>query len=410
MSDLLKRENPLYHLIDLSVLVYLVGLVCSKALLSVGMLGFSITALVIYLKDKDLSSARIKPFLFPILIFVSTVISGVFSEDKGVWIDFILKKAPFLILPLAFYAVRSKVARRYYDYLMGFVILVSVVSLGVLANYIMNFELMNEAIGKGKAITTPIDHTEFSIYVAFAAIVSLFTYIDKSIRVNFGTKSTQLLLFIFLVLFLHILAVRSGLAVFYATGLLMGFYYFITQKKFKLLLVFLVAMIVIPAVAVKVVPSLNKKLNYVNWDMHRFRVGKGINHSDSERIYSLQVGLDLFKKHPLIGTGIGDLKSACNKQYKEIHGQIMNHYPHNQYIFVLAGMGILGFIFYSIALLGPLIYLSGSYDPYLIALHGVIFISALVENTLERTFSIGFYLFFVLLCFCYLTNKWVQQK
>lgn len=410
MPDLQKRESFLYQHIDLWVLTYLVGLVCSKALLSIGMIGFSLTALLIYLKDRDLSPSSIKPFFFPILLFLITLLSGFLSEDKGVWMEFVMKKAPFLILPFAFYAVRSKAASRYHDYLMGFVLLVGIVSLGVLANYIMNFEMMNEAIGRGKAITTPIDHTEFSIYVAFAAIVSLFSYLDVNIQPKFGTKGTQLLLFIFLVLFLHILAVRSGLAVFYITGLLMGLYYFVTQKKYKLLLVFLVAMIVIPIAAIKVVPSLKKKFDYVNWDMHRFRVGKGINHSDSERLYSLQVGIDLFRQKPIMGTGIGDLQSACQKKYENLHGHVLNHYPHNQYIFVLAGMGIVGFIFYSIALLGPLLYFRGFYDPYLLALHGVIFISALVENTLERTFSIGFYLFFVLLCFCYFTNKWAQQK
>lgn len=410
MLEIQNRENRLYQLIDLWILVYLIGLVCSKALLSLGMIGFCLTAAYSHLTNKDKSSKPLRPFLFPILLFVITLISGIYSEDKEVWLEFLTKKAPFLLLPLAFYAVRAKVAKSYNDYLMGFVILVSVVSLGVLANYIMNFELMNEAIGKGKAITTPIDHTEFSIYVAFAAIVSLFTYLDKSIIIKFGTKSTQLLLFVFLVLFLHILAVRSGLAVFYATGLLMGFYYFVSQKKYKFLLVFLAAMILLPMIAVNVVPSLKKKIDYVNWDLHRFRVGKGINHSDSERLYSLQVGIDIFKKNPINGTGIGDLKAACQVQYKSLHGHALDHYPHNQYIFVLAGMGIIGFIFYAIALLGPLIFFRGSYDPYLLSLHAVIFISALVENTLERTFSIGFYLFFVLICFCYLTNKWAQPK
>lgn len=410
MLDMQKKENYLLPLIDLWVMAYFIGLVCSKALLSVGMVGFCGTALWLYIKDKDLSTVRITPFLFPVLLFVITLISGFFSIDKTIWMDFVMKKAPFLILPFAFYAVRSKVAYRYHDYLMAFVILVSIVSLGVLANYIMNFELMNEAIGKGKAIKTPIDHTEFSIYVAFAAIVSLFNYLDKTRVAKIGTKGTQFLLFIFLVLFLHILAVRSGLAVFYGTGLVMGCYYFVTEKKFKFLLLFLVGMLVLPLVGIKVVPSLKKKFDYVNWDLHRYRVGKGLNHSDSERLYSLKVGLDIFKKNKLMGTGIGDLKAECQQRYTEQHGQALKHYPHNQYIFILAGMGIIGFIFYCISLLGPLIYFRGFFDPYLLCLYGVVFISAFVENTLERTFSIGFYLFFVLTYFCYTTHRWAQQK
>ena len=373
------------------------------------MVSFSVVALFRFRKPL-MEGKNILLFLFPILIFDMTLISGLNSADLGEWWAFMTKKSPFLVLPLAFYAARDRIALRYYDFLMAFVVIVAIVSLGVLTNYLMNFEVLNEAIGRGKAITTPIDHTEFSIFVAFAAVVSLFLYMEEKRVVRIGTQSTLLLLSLFLVIFLHILAVRSGLAVLYGTGLLMGIYTFIKKKKTGMLLGFMVAMFVFPLLAVKVVPSLKTKLDYVNWDMHRLRVDKGLNHSDSERIYSLRAGVEIFRAHPLMGIGIGDLKKKCQDIYVRDLGQRLDHFPHNQYLFVLAGMGIVGFLFYTIGLLGPIIMLWRRMDPYFLSLYCVVFISALVENTLERTFSIGFYLFFVLASISFLSRTWERQK
>lgn len=404
-----NRDRPAVHLLDFCAALYLIGLVCSKALLAIGMVSFTLVAIYSY-RDRLRKPHNVVLFLFPILIFDMTLISGLNSSDLGEWWAFIMKKSPFLFLPIAFYAARDRIAGRYYDFLIAFVIIVAVVSLGVLTNYLMNFEVVNEAIGKGKVITTPISHTEFSIFVAFAAVVSLFLYMEEERVVRIGTKSTLLLLSLFLVIFLHILAMRSGLVVLYGTALVMSLYTFLKKRNTTLFVGFLVAMFIFPMTAVKVIPSLKAKLDYVNWDMHRMRVDKGLNHSDSERIYSLRAGAEVFRSKPIMGEGVGDLMKRCQEIYVREFGQAIDHFPHSQYIFVLAGMGLIGFIFYAIGLLGPFVMLWGRHDPYFLSLYCVIFMSAFVENTLERTFSIGFYLFFVLASICFLSRSWEQQK
>ena len=391
------------------VAIYLIGLVCSKAILGIGMMGLVITALA-YGSRQSWDGSRVKPFLFPIIIFFITVLSGLNSEDLTMWSQFVAKKAPFLVLPVAFYLARDHFGKHFYDYLLGFVIIVGLVSLGVIVHYLMNFDNLNKAIGQGQAISTPIDHAEFSIYIAYAAICSLFMYYEDKRIVKIGSKSTLLLTAIFLTIALHILAVRSGLAVFYSVLFLVGGFHFYSQKKHKLLLALLVGIFVFPMIAIKTIPSLNKKMAYAKWDINQYKKGKGLNYSDSERLFSLQAGWSVFKSAPMTGVGIGDLKSKCQEVYAARKYPELQHYPHNQYLFVLAAMGIIGFILYSIALLGPLWFMRHNCDSYFISLHAVLFISALVENTLERTFSIGFYLFFVLLSLSHLSQKWEQQK
>jgi len=405
-----KKQTDLNLFIDAWVYLYLIGLVCSKAVLSIAMIGFVATAIFCWIRKAEKSFSGLSPFLFPIIIFIITLLTGNNSSDKAVLFDFIMKKLPFLILPFAFFSVKERIAERYYHYLTAFVFIVTVVSLGVLGNYLMNFEQLNDAIGRGQAITTPIDHTEFSIYVGFAAIVSILLNLEKKKIVSFGTKTSLGYITIFLIIFMHILAVRSGLAVFYAVALVFGLYYFIKNRQYKLLIGFLIAAMLFPIVAVKTIPSLKTKFDYFRWDLSRYKKGEGVNLSDSQRIYSLRAGLEIFRHNPVLGIGVGDLKAECNKKYIEYVGKPLDHYPHNQYLFVLASMGIIGFIFYLFALLGPVVALRRTLDPYFLTLYGVVLISALVENTLERTFSIGFYLFFVLTCICYLTKPWAQQK
>ena len=395
---------------DVFVLVYFIGLLCSKAILGIGMAGLTITALGYYLTVRPTDTKDIRVFLFPILIFLITIISGLISEDKDTWMTFLSKKAPFLFLPLAFYAIRDHVRLRFFHYLQWFVGLITLVSSGILANYLMNVETANKAIVKGQSIFTPIDHTEFSIFVSFAILISIFLFREQRRLPKFGTRSTKLLLALFLFVFLHILAVRSGLAVLYISALFLGGWQIISARKYTLFIPLLIGLIVIPLLSIQLVPSLKKKIDYVKYDLHRYRTGQGVDYSDSERIYSLQAGWKIFTANKVIGDGIGDLKKSCNNYYQKNLDKSLGHYPHNQYLFTLAAMGLIGFIVYFISIAGPVILLGRRMDYYYSALIAVVLISGMVENTLERTFSIGFYLFFALASISYLTTEWAPRK
>ena len=404
--------TPLTHrAIDLSVLITMVGMVSSKALLSIGLGLLTSACLVSWALSRPRPSLRpAAPFLFPMLIFGVTLLSGLNSADYATWTDFIIKKLPFVFLPLAFLAQREFFAKRHLSYLAMFVMVVAVMAAWVLGHYLMNFESVHQDISSGKAFQTPVDHTEFSIFVAFAAIVSLFLYMEPRKVIKTGSPSALVLLFIFLTLFLHILAVRSGLVVLYVSLVSLLGYRLLRNRQYKALAGLAILMVLLPILTINLVPSLKKKIGYMRWDLEQYRAGKGSNYSDSERIYSLKAGWEIFRSAPLTGVGIGDLKSACDDIYERDLGRTMVHYPHNQYLFALAGMGILGLLVYLVALLGPLIYFRGQWDSYFLCLMVVILLSAMVENTLERTYSIGFYLFFALSSYCLMSTKWAPQK
>lgn len=417
MQDLELTQNrstaiSLTGLTDFAVVIYFIGLVASKAILAIGMGVLTVTAIVHVIKNKEthIKSASLNSFLFPVLIFLVTLLSGLNSTDLTEWGAFVTKKLPFLVLPMVFYTLRIHFSKRYRTYLAGFTIIVSLVSLGVLANYLMNFESVNAAIGRGSAIATPVDHTEFSLYVAYAALVSLFIYLEPKKVIALGTQSTFLLLAIFLIIFLHILTVRSGLVVFYLSAILLLGMHFLRKKKYGVIAGLLAAFFIIPLLSINFIPSLKKKMDYVQWDFKQYRQDKGLTYSDSERIYSLKAGWEIFKEQPLLGIGIGDLKAACKQYYQQFHNKDLDHFPHNQYLFCLAATGIMGLIAYMVAILGPVLHFRRRMDAYLASLILIILLAGMAENPMERTFSIGFYLFFVLASICYLTTIWEQQK
>ena len=49
------------------------------------------------------------------------------------------------------------------------------------------------------------------------------------------------------------------------------------------------------------------------WDVHLYQWDKGATYSDSERLISLSVGLDIVKDHPIFGVGAGNLRQEVKK-------------------------------------------------------------------------------------------------
>ena len=112
---------------------------------------------------------------------------------------------------------------------------------------------------------------------------------------------------------------------------------------------------------------------------------------------SYQISMQLIQEKPLFGHGIGDLRPIMTERHKEMYGQKDKYiYPHNQYLFVLTCMGVLGALLFFFGLFSPLIY-SKDRSAFLVILFILMLLSFLVENTIQRAVITGFFLFFILL-------------
>ena len=76
--------------------------------------------------------------------------------------------------------------------------------------------------------------------------------------------------------------------------------------------------------------------------MMSFVTGSGsVDYSTSARSRLISIGMDLFKKHPILGIGMDNAKI-----YGGIAFRIQDYYLHNNYVELLADGGIVGFSLY----------------------------------------------------------------
>jgi len=362
------------------------------------MIAFAILAIIEAQKEGSFSFKSFikdKTFAGLWLVFIAILLSGINSSDHQQWLFQIKLKLPFLFLPLAFYIFKPWTDQKFHKWIhFAFIATAFFSSFHVIGMYLMDKEAIIEGIGKGKSIPTPLDHIHFSIMVSYAVVSSAILALMEP------NKKYQWALFLvsaYLFGFVHFLSVRTGLVLSYAGIAVILIWYVSTHKKYLLGLGIAAFLVAIPFLSYNTVAPFKKKINYMFWDLSQYKKGKGNSYSDSERLMSYAISFDLIKESPIIGYGIGDLRPIMMERHKEKYGQKDKYiYPHNQYLYILTCMGILGALLFFYGLFSPMIYTSNR-NIFLVSIFILMLISFLVENTIQRAVITGFFLFFILL-------------
>ena len=326
------------------------------------------------------------------------------TEDWSYLLERLRIKLPLLLLPLAWAGLLMR-PRPTEDHRTGtapntFVrtalcTFVAVVVAGVLVNYALHFEQINTLIVRAQPMPVPRqNHIRFSLLVALCSVVGLHGGLQYRSRwlAALGT---------FLFLALHLLAVRSGLAVAYAGVVLILLWWTIGQGSYKFLAFGLVFLLSLPVLAYLTVPTFRTKLQYMRYELlHRDRDQDTGEYSDTGRLMSIRLGLEVWRQQPLLGVGYGNLRRAMDDKYAEVLPGVPGKRPHNQFVTALAGGGVVGFVI-TVGCFLLLGFGGGRWrDPLYFALWTMLTLSCLVENTLET--SVGVTLFtLILLLFAY---------
>ena len=379
-------------------------------MVSVAMLGFVVLAILEVRKSRNFSFSdfiKNKAFSGLLLVFFAVVLSGLNSGNLDAWLHEVKIKLPFLILPVAFFVLRNQLDQKTHKWIhLAFIVVALVSTFHVFGNFLMDREAIVASLSRGKSIPTPLDHIHYSIMIAYAVVCSvILAIIEKEKRMKW-------LLFVvafYLFGFVHFLSVRTGLVIAYAGIFIVLAWFVISRRKYLIGISALALMIAIPFIAFHTIESFNKKIGYMVWDLTQYRKGKGNSYSDSERLMSYKISLDLIKEKPLLGHGIGDLRPIMTQKHLELYGQKDKYiYPHNQYLYILACMGILGALIFFFGLFTPLIY-APQRNIFLISIFALMLLSFLVENTIQRAVITGFFLFFILINTCYRMNAEIEK-
>lgn len=392
----------------LCVLLILSGILFSRALSSIGMAGIFglallhpdvVTHLRIYFKNPVLWGFS--------LIFITYLISGLYSDNLSDWWLRVNTKLAFVALPFGFIVLRNQSLRSFHWLLYLFFWMATVTSLFVLIHYLKNFEVVNFHYSLGQVMDTPYSHVRFSLIICFAVFVGWYLYQSDFQPLFRGKKIPVLIAVVFLILFLHILAVRSGLLAFYLCSVFILIRYIFLKRRRQIALMVLMIIVVLPFLAYLFLPSFKEKVHYMRYDLETFFRDQNTHGlSDAARILSIQNGIKIGKENFLIGTGTGDLQQEADKyyaQYPDIPQE--KRLPHNQFVFVFAATGIVGLLAFCWGIFLPVFYRKSFMNPLFICLNIIIFSSCLTESTLEEQIGTCFYLVFVLLFYTQFTQE-----
>lgn len=402
----------------------ILGMVYSPFLLSVAMIGFGVIA-VFSLKgwrpvfNPDLLKnikyyLSDKAYLVISISFFLVLLSGIITEadNWGYWGERIRLKISFLLFPFAFASLPPFRERAFKGIMYFFVWVIFLTCIGIGVNYLLNFEEINRLMNLGQPMPTPRNHIRFSLLLAYSIIAAFHLY-RKGYYWKFRWENKLLLIIsILLFLFLHLLSVRSGLAAFYLTAGILILRHTLVSKRYLAGLGMILAMAVIPLMAYYSIPSFKAKVDYSLYDRWIRKHDLAQNdYSDSARIISLKIGAEIGNENPVFGIGAGNLRQEVKDRYVEkFAGEMEAKMPHNQFVSVYAASGFVGLAFFLLAFFFPLFYKRAYRNTMFLSFHIIVFLSFMVENTIENSIGIAFYLFFLLLNLNYQTDQRLDKK
>ena len=302
------------------------------------------------------------------LLFFIPFLSGLWSGDKKEWAEIVLIKLPLLLLPLAFAAPPGsnsyQLQKKQWESLgYFFILLIIAATCWCMFQYVSNAGEINESYLRAKSIVTPLenDHVRFSWLVSVGILLAgCLCIVNK--------KENKLLSFLlafvalWLILFLHILAARTGLFSFYSMALgTIGWLFFKKAGPLAITwyyrLALLLIVIALPLVAYKVIPTFQNRVKYFLYDKEFF--GKALylpGSTDGVRIISLKAGWEMMQEQPVYGTGFGDVLIKAKKWYGENYPQMIEAdkiLPSSEWMIYGAGCGWPGFILFSLIMFIP---------------------------------------------------------
>ncbi|MEK7256713.1 MAG: O-antigen ligase family protein, partial [Bacteroidota bacterium] len=330
--------------------------------------------------------------------FLLVLISAIWSSDLEYTLERLRIKLPFLVLPFAFASMPGLRKREILAIFYFLLVMMSIISLYVCAQFTVNFGEIMAELGRGGHLPTPSNHIRFSLTLAIAILGGVAVWAEKFyFRHPFERWLTGGLT-VFLFIFIHILSVRSGILALYLALFVLALHTVFARKKYLLGLGVILTLAVLPILAYHTLPSFQRKIEYARWDFLQYLQGKGSEYPDAERLVSMEVGLKIGNANPIFGVGAGDVKQETKEYYQEnLAGRYDFKLPHNQLVTIYAGTGAAGLALFLTGFFYPLFYQRNYRQPLFLALHGIVFMSFLMENTIENNFGVSMYLFFLLI-------------
>ncbi len=327
-------------------------------------------------------------------------ISYFWTDNKTYWGIGLQVKLPFLILPLAFPFLPRFNARQ-----LQTITLIMAVFLLMGAGYSISFLIRDPAYYISQyrfshLLPTPAeqDHVRFSLVIALFVIWSVYTWpvlLSKSVKWFVGISVGLLIVYI------HILAAKSGIVSLYLFLLAWGVYLLVVKRK--LMGVIIVVAIPLSVIfALRYIPTFGERGGYMFFSYQMLKTGdKSGNYGDIGRLMSYDIAGKLIQQHPLNGVGTGDMPTEMKKGYDQWYPAVDDHarlIPHNQFLIVALGCGIPAALLFILWVFMPLASIKRNRQSFFFfVVWLILFIQLMIEPIFEVQIGVFVYLFFLLL-------------
>ncbi len=355
------RRSPIIFIL---MIIMMVALFFSRAVLSAGIIAFTAISFIHPDLKKHIRHFFATPLLWGMsLLFFIPLVSGLWTADKNEWEEIIRVKLPLLFLPLAF-AGPIHFSKRQWEWLATiFIALVTAGSIWSMSHYFSNMSAANEAYLRAKTIVTPLenDHIRFSWLISVAALLAGWIWTEKR-KGNKPFAGVLAFILLWLVIFLHILAARTGLISFYIMLTVVAVWLLIKKsipiaigRKYGIAI--LIILIALPLIAYLALPTFHNRVKYFLYDREYFKKTNYLpGANDAVRVISLKAGWDVMNRQPVTGVGFGDVLSETKKWYDKKFPQMIETdkiYPSSEWLIYGAGCGWPGMLLFSFVMLIP---------------------------------------------------------
>ena len=343
-----------------SVVIMLSGLLFSRLLLSSGLTIFAISCFIGQSVKDKIKTFVYSPLLWSMsLLFLLPLISGLWSADILKWSQILRIKLPFFLLPLSVAGLDDFKKEDWEKIGFAFLSLVLIGAGWSLWQYLQDVQLVQAAYLRAQTIKTPLgnDHVRFSLLVSIAILTAIFLAENTQKKIRTAVVAGLWLATGLLSIYLHVLAVRTGLICFYV-GATISIVWFLAKLKnnwrYAWVLVFVIS---IPFVSWFAFPTFKNRISYLRYDLsfikdNVYRTGS----NDGNRLVSIKAGWELQNKHPLTGVGFGDIETETGKWYRVNYPQMTDTdriLPSSEWMIYGAGAGWPGFLLLSAIMVIP---------------------------------------------------------
>ncbi|HKB43633.1 MAG TPA: O-antigen ligase family protein, partial [Chitinophagaceae bacterium] len=358
------RDRWKHTIIFILVIIMMASFFFSRALLSLTMMVFVLFCFF----HRDIKSHIRNFFSSPLLwsmslLFFLPLLSGLWSEDKKEWLDIVRIKLPLLFLPLAFAgppdSYRDQFSKKQWEWLAFiFIALVTAGTVWSMFHYVTNMTAVHEEYLHAKTMITPLinDHVRFSWVVSVSVFLSAWFLFLKR-KENKLVAWVLLMITLWLILFLHILAARTGLLSFYLFIFFIIFWLIFKKAKPLYAIILFAIVISLPLAAYFLLPTFQNRVKYFLHSQAYFKDAHYLQGSnDAIRVISLKAGWNIMNEHPVKGVGFGDVLAETKKWYNIHYPQMIEEekiYPGSEWIMYGVGCGWPGLLVFAFVMIIP---------------------------------------------------------